>query len=487
MPICCYCNYSLHLVTIVTNGVRNLVCQSCFNFNHDFNQFKKFTGKCAKCFEETKVARVLYPQNTNPINQCQKCVEFESAKSDDESEPPKSKADPQVSKAFILAAGDGNIHVLKLLLQSQSLDPTAGGNEAFHKAVMYKILDAVKLLIESRRIDPTSRNRVALKTAVTNGDIPMLKYLLNWIDPSLDMNEAFKQAIVSNKVECVKILLADPRIKTEARNSMLEMAIQLGSRKEIVQLFLADNCTNPNISALKCALECRERDMTTLLLTNKRVDPSAHKNYAIRTVSAYGWDDCVKLLLADKRVDPSAEDNEAIRTAAQHGTVSVVELLMKDSRVDPSAQDNYALHIAVSEGYVQTAKQLLQDSRVIPTDDDLQSAKRRGNHDVVKLLEERISKTKQPKGLFWIYAPGVAKVGNDCFVRIIGEQSNDKVPLPTEITPMLTVVITTTSGTITKKLDVVLKYVRLVPSPSGQGTAGLYEGTIKNCKAVVLS
>lgn len=47
----------------------------------------------------------------------------------------------------------------------------------------------------------------------------------------------------------------------------------------------------------------------------------------------------VKLLLQDKRVDPSAEDNYAIRWASANGREEVVKLLLKDKRVELFAKD----------------------------------------------------------------------------------------------------------------------------------------------------
>ena len=41
----------------------------------------------------------------------------------------------------------------------------------------------------------------------------------------------------------------------------------------------------------------------------------------------------VKLLLSDKRVDPSAENNYAIRYTSKH--YEIVKLLLSDKRVDP--------------------------------------------------------------------------------------------------------------------------------------------------------
>ena len=48
----------------------------------------------------------------------------------------------------------------------------------------------------------------------------------------------------------------------------------------------------------------------------------------------------VKLLLTDKRVNPSANNNFAIRWASRNGHTKVVKLLLADERVDPSANDN---------------------------------------------------------------------------------------------------------------------------------------------------
>jgi hypothetical protein len=45
----------------------------------------------------------------------------------------------------------------------------------------------------------------------------------------------------------------------------------------------------------------------------------------------------VELLLQDKRVDPAANQNYAIRSAARNGHSAVVELLSRDARVDASA------------------------------------------------------------------------------------------------------------------------------------------------------
>jgi hypothetical protein len=73
----------------------------------------------------------------------------------------------------------------------------------------------------------------------------------------------------------------------------------------------------------------------------------------------------VKLLLSDKRVDPSADDNYTIRYASEKGYYKIVELLLSDERVDPSAEYNYAVKWASRIGNFDIVKLLLSDKRLI--------------------------------------------------------------------------------------------------------------------------
>ncbi len=86
-----------------------------------------------------------------------------------------------------------------------------------------------------------------------------------------------------------------------------------------------------------CGL-CQSDKIISLLLTDKRVDPSTMDNFCIRYACCNGLTDIVNILLKDKRIDPSTLDNFCIRCAAQRGYKEVVELLLKDKRVDPSKE-----------------------------------------------------------------------------------------------------------------------------------------------------
>jgi hypothetical protein len=100
------------------------------------------------------------------------------------------------------------------------------------------------------------------------------------------------------------------------------------------------------------------------LLQDKRVDPSANNNNAVRLAACFGHLAVVERLLQDKRVDPSANANCAVLHAAYFGHLAVVERLLQDERVDPSARDNCAVRWAAQNGHFAVVDRLLEDDRV---------------------------------------------------------------------------------------------------------------------------
>jgi hypothetical protein len=100
------------------------------------------------------------------------------------------------------------------------------------------------------------------------------------------------------------------------------------------------------------------------LLQDPRVDPSADYNCSLRRAADRGHIAVVERLLQDKRVDPSASNNVAVRWAAERGHLAVVERLLQDERVDPSADDNYAVRLAAQFGHLAVVDRLLEVDRV---------------------------------------------------------------------------------------------------------------------------
>ncbi|KAJ2988981.1 hypothetical protein HDV02_005226, partial [Globomyces sp. JEL0801] len=94
---------------------------------------------------------------------------------------------------------------------------------------------------------------------------------------------------------------------------------------------------------LEKAIRNNKANIVQILIEDKRVDPSAEDNHAIRCACSDGRTEIVKILLNDVRVDPSALDNAALICACLIGHTEIVKMMIKDKRVDPSANENMAI------------------------------------------------------------------------------------------------------------------------------------------------
>jgi hypothetical protein len=70
----------------------------------------------------------------------------------------------------------------------------------------------------------------------------------------------------------------------------------------------------------------------------RKVDPSTLANYS--NACKLGNLKLLKELLVDKSVNPAEHNNSPIRIASEYGHEKIVALLLTDKRVDPTALDN---------------------------------------------------------------------------------------------------------------------------------------------------
>ncbi len=128
------------------------------------------------------------------------------------------------------------------------------------------------------------------------------------------------------------------------------------------------NPASEDNNAVVTAVSCNHVEMVGFLLSlpkDRGVDPSVHKNLALRMAVARNYKPIVKILLNDplKRVDPSDDDNSAIITAASDGNTELVSLLLTDDRVDVSARNNEAVDGALRGYHLKIVKMLANDHR----------------------------------------------------------------------------------------------------------------------------
>ena len=231
---------------------------------------------------------------------------------------PRMKVDAATLRdGFLAACRSGRVEVVETLLPHMEV-PTAPCNDLendsglahFNRATRLASANGhaaiVRLLVASCGVDPSADNNYAIGMASENGHAAVVAMLLQdaRVDPSDDGNYAIIKASLHGHTSVVRHLLADSRV----------------------------NATYDDNFAVRLASHNGHSDVVRLLLTDPRVDPAANNNYAIRKASEHGHAAVVRLLLADARVDPTAEENYALRRAREDGHAAVVRLLLADGR-----------------------------------------------------------------------------------------------------------------------------------------------------------
>jgi hypothetical protein len=82
-----------------------------------------------------------------------------------------------------------------------------------------------------------------------------------------------------------------------------------------------------------------------------QVDPTAQLVAVWRAAIQADSLECAQLLLSDPRIDPEAHDQFALLLASELGSVAMVELLLADERVDPLFNDCRIIRAAIGQNW----------------------------------------------------------------------------------------------------------------------------------------
>lgn len=116
----------------------------------------------------------------------------------------------------------------------------------------------------------------------------------------------------------------------------------------------------PDGSIMKTSIVNRSHKVLRCLLEDGRCIPED-----ICIVMAIRLQDVtsLSLLLIDRRADPSAYDNQAILNAVRTKNPLLVKLLLIDGRVDPNIKGGLPMQMAIHLGASSVVKLLLSDKR----------------------------------------------------------------------------------------------------------------------------
>eukprot|EP00981_Chlorochromonas_danica_P008111 scaffold2011_cov290-Ochromonas_danica.AAC.3 len=272
--------------------------------------------------------------------------------------------------ALHIAAAEGNIEMIRLLLLHPSIDANAGDHEwiwtPLHTACNCDRVEAVKLLLRDKRVDLNKADKYGetpLSIACCEGRVKAVKLLLR--EAQLDVNKADKDSatIPSTTLHGSSFDGLTP----------LHTACKNGPYVELVKVLLLDErvdvCKTDRDDETPLHTACKYGQHVNLvkaLLLDERVDVNK-PDYFGRTPLSFacynGHVELVKVLLLDERVDVNKPDNAGktplYYACSYSGRIEVVNVLLRDRRVDLNkAADNG--WTALDAGYNEKIKTLLK-------------------------------------------------------------------------------------------------------------------------------
>ncbi|KAJ3301659.1 hypothetical protein HDU76_005679, partial [Blyttiomyces sp. JEL0837] len=277
-------------------------------------------------------------------------------------------------KLFIVAGCRGHVELFKTLLPMVKESEDGPFKDICHyiflMATEWGYVDIVSVLLEEGRIRIRKTCEKALKIAADNGDLDMVKKLVNVDD--VDATDAIRTAGCREHFHVAKYLLDNAESYNPTVWSTIAVMAVLGNGRDAehhLQMlkWQGANCgTEMNMEFRTACLEGRVK-VVKMFLGRPGIDVASWHNAALRGACRNGHIEVVKLLLEQPEVSADANDNEAFREACATGNLELVELLLTTPEVDPTAKDNEALALAATNNHIDVVKVLLRIDDVVAT------------------------------------------------------------------------------------------------------------------------
>ncbi|KAJ3329221.1 hypothetical protein HDU76_008373 [Blyttiomyces sp. JEL0837] len=290
---------------------------------------------------------------------------------------------------------NGHIQVVKLLVQLEHVDPTATNNEAIRKAASKGHFNIVKFFMTIPGVDLLACDGEVFQHAISGRNKEFISLLLmenRYANPRLLNSHFLWRAIDTAQLDLIKSLLAVPGTDIAANGSCFIRAVGHGNM-DIVRFLLGLPWINPTVihhQALRTAAQECHLELVKLLMGIPAVAATAPSGSRVLSqAAAYGHLDIVRWLLTVPGIHPSAHHYEAIHLAAYEGFFDVLKVLLNVPGVDATGNSNIALRSSARSGNVDILRMLLAIPGVDPTVMDncvLQSAVSNGHFDYVKVL-----------------------------------------------------------------------------------------------------
>lgn len=280
--------------------------------------------------------------------------------------------------------------------------PWPNVTSALHDLKISRVIPTTSPLykqIDRKNINSPSNQQLSIECPT------LLEYLLKLgLDASHNQNYLLRQAVKSQQVSTVELLLTQPKVDP---NAAFTAAIQSGNLT-LVQLFLRDaRLKLEGSNYLEWALNEDHPEILAFLLENDRFNPTAYSSSVVTDAARYGYPQCLQLLLKNPRVQQTCGRNELVLAAGASNKPEIIKIVLNllepanvSQRYEPASHDNYLWRESVERGYTALVEILLSDLRVDPTINNHQAlitASFRGYYDIVRLLlkDKRVDPTAQ--------------------------------------------------------------------------------------------
>ena len=253
--------------------------------------------------------------------------------------------------SIIEAVYKHNLSELEILLKDENASPDFCQNLPIVIASAFGYVPVIKILLAYPRVNITDRSDAAVKSAVQNGHMETVRFILDLYMPNKSCFYYLCHVAIQNEhLEILKLLCTTrPDINFTHRQSYL-----ISSTLEIHDETTADiffefvlEITGINISGqhgdlLTKAVENNKYRIAKRMLNN--IIPRTQLNKSLIVAIKKNNLSMTKLLLSDDRADPAAKSNLAIVTASKTSSDnSIIKLLLADPRVCLSVKKNIVL------------------------------------------------------------------------------------------------------------------------------------------------
>jgi hypothetical protein len=295
-----------------------------------------------------------------------------------------------INEAFIWAAENGHLHVLKWLKNKYITDekPKTYQNSAFIEAAKNGHLHVLKWLKKNfkKKFDINS----TFVLAADHGHLEVLKWLKDTYnitekEAKSNNNEAFRGTASSGHLKVLKWLKYIYNITESEAKSDNNYAFRLAAH-------------NGHLKVLKWLKE-------TFHITDD--EAKSEKNFAFRWASYHGYLDILKWLKKTFNLteeEAKLNNNEAFRYAAENGHLEVLKWLTKTFKIteeESKLNNNEAFRLAAENGHLHVLKWLKENYNItkkeakLEDDYALRAALSEEHLDVLKWLKDTYNITEK--------------------------------------------------------------------------------------------